>query len=173
MNKSLQEIVAQHPLFKGLSPQHLEVLADCAMKTSFKAGQIIFRPGDTANRFYLIENGKVALTTGVNGEPHEIQVIGAGDVLGWSWLFPPYEWHFEARALETTEAIFLYGTRLREACERDHDLGYELIKRMAEILMTRLQATRHELVRSARRAPPVYVEPMKEFAARSCELAKV
>jgi CRP-like cAMP-binding protein len=173
MNNNLQEIVAAHPLFKGLSPQHLEVLADCAMKTQFKAGEIIFRRGDTANRFYLIESGKVALTTAVNGAPHEIQIIGAGDVLGWSWLFPPYEWHFEARAIETTDAIFLYGTRLREVCERDHDLGYELIKRMAEILMMRLQATRREMARSSRRGPPVYVEPMKEFAASSCELARV
>ena len=70
----------------------------------------------------------------------------AGEVCGWSWLFPPYHWHFDARAVEPTEAIFFYGTRLREQCENDHDLGYELMKRMASVIIRRLQTTRRHLL---------------------------
>jgi CRP-like cAMP-binding protein len=75
-----------------------------------------------------------------------IQEIGAGEALGWSWLFPPYFWHFNARALEPTDAIFLYATPLRDECESDHELGYELVKRMAEVMLRRLQATRRQLL---------------------------
>ena len=77
-----------------------------------------------------------------------IQVIEAGDVLGWSWLFPPYSWRFDARTLEPVKAIFFYGTRLREHCEADHDLGYELMKRMAAVVIQRLQATREQLLQA-------------------------
>jgi CRP-like cAMP-binding protein len=75
-----------------------------------------------------------------------IQTVGPGDVLGWSWLFPPYFWHFNARVLQPTVAIFFYATPLREECESDHELGYELFKRMAEVMLTRLQATRRQLL---------------------------
>jgi len=95
----------------------------------------------------FIQQGKVALESGVGDRGTIlIQTIGAGEVLGWSWLFPPYYWHFDARALEPTRAIFFYGTRLREYCEEDHDLGYDLIKRMAQVVLTRLQATRRQLL---------------------------
>ena len=90
------------------------------MKTTFEAGQIIFAEGETANRFYLIETGRIALEAGGEGrEQVAIDVIGAGDLLGWSWLFPPYLWHFSARAVEPTNAIFFYGTVLREYCDAD------------------------------------------------------
>ena len=117
------------------------------MFTKFKPGELIFREGDPANRFYLILEGKVSLEshareTGVT----PIQCVEDGEVLGWSWLFPPYYWHFDARAVEATDAVFFYGTPLREECEADHDLGYELVKRMAEVMMKRLQATRRRLI---------------------------
>ena len=117
------------------------------MQTQWTAGQLIFSEGDQANRFYLIQHGKVLLQIpGVNNIDVPIQSIGDGEVLGWSWLFPPFYWHFEARALEPTTALFLYGTRLREECEADHDLGYDLMKRVVQVVIQRLQATRHQLL---------------------------
>lgn len=114
---------------------------------SYQPGEIIFREGDPANRFYLIERGKVALESSrPEREPVLVQYVGPGDVLGWSWLFPPYYWHFDARAAEATDAIFFYGARLREQCEEDHDLGYELLKRMSAVIIQRLQATRKQLL---------------------------
>jgi CRP/FNR family cyclic AMP-dependent transcriptional regulator len=139
--------VALHPFLAGMSPTHLALLTDCAMASHFKAGQIILREGEIANRFYLIESGKVVLESGEGfGEPVVMETIGAGDLLGWSWMFPPYVWHFTARAVEPTEAIFFYGTILREYCERDHSLGYELFKRIAPVMLRRLQAARKKML---------------------------
>lgn len=116
------------------------------MVTNFGAGEFIFREGDPANRFYLIHSGTVALESRTNDGPRVVQTIGPGDVLGWSWLFPPYFWHFDARAVEPVEAVFFYATPLRAECEADHELGYELLSRMAQIVITRLQATRRQLL---------------------------
>lgn len=139
--------VALHPFLAGMTPAHLALLTDCAIPVHFKKGQTILREGELANRFYLIESGKVVLESGEGfGEPVTVETIGPGDLLGWSWMFPPYVWHFTARAAEPTEAIFFYGTILREYCEKNHSLGYELFKRMAPVMMKRLQAARHKML---------------------------
>lgn len=139
--------VGLHPFLAGLSKHHLALLTDCAMAIHFPAGQTILREGEFANRFYLIESGKVELESGgAFGKPVVIETIGAGDLVGWSWMFAPYVWHFTARAMEPTNAIFFYGTILREYCERDHTLGYELFKRMSAVMMRRLQAARTKML---------------------------
>jgi len=144
---SLAKAIAEHPFWKGMTADHLKILADCAMYSRFEAGQMIFEEGDPANRFYLILEGNVVLESYVRERGTVlIETIGAGDVLGWSWLFPPYYWHFDARALEPTKAIFLYATRLRENCEEDHEFAYQLLRRTAEVVIRRLQATRRELL---------------------------
>jgi phosphoribosylamine--glycine ligase len=150
---SLLAGIAAHPFLRGLPEAHLEMLADCAMRSQFQAGEQIFAEGDPANRFYLITKGKVALESLRNGAPVQVQSIGAGDVLGWSWLFPPYVWHFSARAAEVTEAIFLYGTRVRALCDENHDLGYELMSRTANVAISRMMAARHELVGKKKASP--------------------
>jgi len=145
--KVVQSVIAEHPFLHGLRPAHLAVLAENSMSMHYEPGTLIFREGDPANRFYLIERGKVSLESSRRDEPAvPIQTIGPGDVLGWSWLYPPYYWHFDARAVEPATAIFFYGTRLREQCEEDHDLGYELMKRMTQVVIQRLQATRRQLL---------------------------
>jgi len=145
--KTLEESIAQHPLLKGMNAEHLKILLDSTTRAEFAADEIIFREGDPANRFYLIEEGRVQLVSRKQDRPPvEIQTIGAGDILGWSWLFPPYYWNFEARAIEPLKAIFFYGTRLLEKCEEDPAFGYELMKRMSAVMLQRLQATRRELL---------------------------
>ncbi|MEY2512326.1 MAG: hypothetical protein QOE26_3089 [Verrucomicrobiota bacterium] len=139
--------VALHPFLAGMNRTQLALLTDCAMVVHFKPGQPIFSEGELANRFYLIESGKVILeSSGRSGDPVVIDKVGAGGLLGWSWMFPPYVWHFSARASEQTEAIFFYGTILREYCERDHSLGYELFKRMSAVMIKRLQAAREKML---------------------------
>lgn len=142
----LQEAISRHPFLRGMPEDQLALLADCAMHSHFSAGEQIFRKGDPANRFYLITSGSIALESSANGQSVPVQNIGAGDVLGWSWLFPPYVWHFDARAEKNSDAIFLYGSRVRELCEENHHLGYELMKRMANVVIARLMAARHESV---------------------------
>ena len=150
----VDRIVATHPFFKGMSPHQLRLLRDFAMPATFAAGESIFREGDPANRFYLIQSGAVALESFSAGKGRIlIETLHGGDVLGWSWLFPPYYWHFDARALEPTEAVFIYGTPLREECEEDHELGYELFKRLAAVMLDRLQATRRQIL--GMRPPPL------------------
>jgi len=144
--ESMATRVALHPFLVGMNHTELALLTDCAMATHFKPGQIIFREGEPANRFYLLETGKVMLESGEGfGKPVVVETIGAGDLLGWSWMFPPYVWHFTARAVEPTEAIFFYGTILRE-WERDPSLGYQLYKRMAPVMLRRLQAARKKML---------------------------
>ena len=154
--QTLEQAVAAHPFLMAISEHHIRLLADSASRTTFEAGQLIFREGETANRFYLIEDGKVALeATGKEDEPVSIDVIGAGELLGWSWLFPPFVWHFSARAVEPTNAIFFYGTVLREYCDADPSLGFELFKRMSEVMIKRLQSARTQLLATKTGFSPV------------------
>jgi CRP-like cAMP-binding protein len=150
MNRQeLEAAVAAHPFLIGMNEHQIRLLADCAMQTHFEPEQMIFREGETANRFYLIERGRVALESTAQGEqPVVIDEIGDGDLLGWSWLFPPYVWHFGARAVTPTDAIFFYGTVLREYAEKDHSLGFELFRRMSEVMTRRLQSARDRLLRA-------------------------
>ena len=162
----LEAQVAAHPFLIGISTHHIRLLADCAMRSQFAAGQVIFQKGETANRFYLIERGRVALESSTLGEVVRIDEVGAGDLLGWSWIFPPYVWHFDARAIEPTTAIFLYGTILREYCENDPALGYELFKRMSEVMMRRLQAARVKLSQSMKNASRQERNHLRDESAR-------
>ncbi len=148
--------VAAHPFFAGMSAHYIRLLADCAIATRFEKDQVIFRAGETANRFYLIESGKIVLEAGENAgcAPVIIDRIGAGDLLGWSWIFPPYIWHFTARAVELTNSIFFYGTILREYCDKDSALGYELFKRMSEVMIRRLQGARSQLLEAMVKTRP-------------------
>jgi CRP/FNR family transcriptional regulator, cyclic AMP receptor protein len=145
--QTLEPILAKHPFFEGLEPKYLQLITSCASNVRFEAETYIFREGEPASLFYIIRQGKVALETlaGSRG-PITIETIEAGEVLGWSWLFPPYRWHFDARVVEPTRAIVLDGVCLRTKGETDHDLGYELVKRVAQIMMQRLQATRLQLL---------------------------
>ena len=145
--ESISVRVALHPFFVGMNPTQLALLSDCAIDVHFEKGETVLREGELANRFYLIESGKVVLESGEkSGDPLIIETIGAGDLLGWSWMFSPHIWNFTARATEPTEAIFFYGTILREYCERDPSLGYELFKRMAPVMLRRLQAARQKML---------------------------
>ncbi len=145
--KTLNGILATHPFFSGLEPAYLELAVGCASNVRFNAGDLIFKEGDQADNFYLIRQGQVALELFVPGRgPITIQTVGEGEILGWSWLIPPYHWRFDARATKTTLAIVLDGKCLRAKCEEDHELGYELVKRIVSILGQRLDATRLQLM---------------------------
>jgi len=159
---ALQTVIASQPFFRGFSAEHLDFLASCAMQTEFHDNEVIFQQGDVANRLYLIEDGKIALET----ERAEcgailIQTLGAGDALGWSWLFPPCVWRFSARAVAPTRAIFFYGTWLRERCEQDTNFGCKLMERTVQVAIDRLQATRQQLVEISQVALKAQAEALR------------
>ncbi len=145
--ETLERILAAHPFFRDLASAHLALLVGCASNARFDAGTFLFRTGEEANHFFLLREGAVALEAVAPGRPPlVVQTLGGGEILGWSWLVPPYHWTFDARALEPTRAIALDGKCMRAKCEVDHDLGYELLKRMAHILWERLEAARLQLL---------------------------
>ena len=130
---------------RGLAQNYLDFIVGCASHKVFKAVEIIHSEGEPADKFYLIRSGRVDIYI---EHPKEIiiQSIREGSILGWSWLVPPYKYRFSARAAENTRAIALDGKCLREKCEKNSDLGYELIKRLLNVFTERLEATRLQLV---------------------------
>jgi len=145
--ETLERILAEHPFFAELDPAYVKVLVGCASNVRFEAGAYLFREGQEANHFYLVRAGKVALDiVQPQRPPVTISTVEEGEILGWSWLVPPYHWHLDARAMQQTRAIALDGKCLRAKCEENHDLGYELLKRFAGIIEQRLNATRMQLV---------------------------
>jgi CRP-like cAMP-binding protein len=147
MIQTLEKVISEHPFFKGLEDRHIQFIVGCAKNVRFEEGHVIFREGDPADEFYFIREGLVAVELMV---PHRgsttILTVGAGEVLGWSWLLSPYRWHFGARTLHATRALSFDAKCLRAKCEEDHDLGYELLKRYAHVVSERLEATRLQLL---------------------------
>ncbi|MGA7559510.1 MAG: cyclic nucleotide-binding domain-containing protein [Terriglobales bacterium] len=145
--ETLEHIIAEHPFFADLESYYTNLLTGCASNVRFDAGSYIFKEGGEANEFYLIRAGKVALEIfAPQRKPVMLATLGEGEILGWSWLLPPYQWRFHAHAIETVRAIALDGKCLRTKCEDNHDLGYEILKRFASIMEQRLEATIFQLV---------------------------
>jgi CRP-like cAMP-binding protein len=144
---TLEQILKEHPFFNDFPAQHLELIVGCASNVRFEPGKVIFQEGETANTFYLIRQGKVALQmiSGRRG-PLTVLTVGEGEILGWSWLFPPHHYRFSARSVEPTRAFAIDGQCLRGKAEQDHDLGYHLLKRWAPVVERALDATRLQLV---------------------------
>ena len=143
----LQPLLATHPFFAGLEPKTLALVTGCASNVKFDAGQRVFKEGEEADQFYIVRQGRIAVEAfSPTRGPLVIQTVEEGDILGWSWLVAPYKWRFDAHALDLTRAIALDGKCLREKCETDHDLGYELLKRFAHVIGERLDATRLQLL---------------------------
>ena len=145
--QTLEGILGEHPLLVGMTPEHVELLAGCARNVRFEPGQFLLREGEAADGFFLVRQGKVAVQLfGPDRGAITIQTLGEGEVLGWSWLIPPYRWHFAAQAVELTRALSLDGKCLRGKCDEDRELGYELLRRFAVVMAERLEATTLQLL---------------------------
>jgi CRP/FNR family cyclic AMP-dependent transcriptional regulator len=139
--------LAAQPFFRDLDPALLAPLAHCATTLSVAAGASIFREHEEAATFYLITAGRVGLEIFVPGRgPTPIVTLHPGEALGWSWLFPPYRWQFDAVALDPVTLIVFDAARLRTHCMADHELGYEILLRVARVMAQRLQSTRIQLL---------------------------
>lgn len=141
------DLLSSQPFLGGLTPGQLDKLSLWSRRTVFHAGARLFEEGRRADRFWLIREGHVMLDTHVPGRGDVVvESLGPGAVLGWSWLYPPYRWHFSARAVQTTLAIELDGPGVRELCERDQELGHLLVSRFMAVVVDRLQQTRLRLL---------------------------
>jgi len=145
--RSIEDLVGELPTFAGLSPAQRELIAGCGSNRVFEAGEHLAREGDAADAFFVIRHGRVALELAASAKGAlMISTLGEGAVVGWSWLFPPHRWSFDARALEQVRAVAFDGACLRGKCDADHELGYVLMRRFAAVMLERLQATRLQLL---------------------------
>jgi CRP-like cAMP-binding protein len=145
--RNIEEYLPEHPFFEGLDADALAIVAGCASNVSFKPGEFLFRQGQPANQFFVVRRGRVSLQ--IHSPAVGTMVVDtadAGDVVGWSWLVPPYHWLFDARAAQATGAVAFDGECLRGKCEEDPRLGYELMKAVSQVMLSRLTAARVRLL---------------------------
>lgn len=145
--KDLEQMLADHSFFKGMDHADLTYIAGCAHNEVIEAGSMIFREGQPANAFYIIRQGDVSLVMrDAPRGPLTIETLHEGDVLGWSWLFPPYRWRFDARANSTARLTVFDGKCLRGKCDESPKLGYQLMKRFAGSMADRFTQTRIQVM---------------------------
>ena len=145
--EGLDRILREHPFFEGMAEEYRELIAGCAANETVPAGRYVYREGEPADRFYLIRHGKVALEVHVAGRPPIIvETLAPGELMGWSWLVPPYMASFDARALELVRVVSIDAACLRGKMEDDPALGYEFHKRFAPVIAGRLAAARRQLI---------------------------
>lgn len=140
------DILREHPLLGDLSDDSIKGLAACAKPVRFAPGSFVFREGDEANRFWVITRGMVSVELGTTAGTRVVQTLRRPSLLGFSWLFSPYLWMFDGHCPDEVEAIEFDGAAVRAACKADHQLGYEVMEAFAATVVSRLQATRLQLL---------------------------
>jgi CRP/FNR family transcriptional regulator, cyclic AMP receptor protein len=147
MTGPLAARISAHPFFAALTDAQLAALSEDAITETFTAGQRLFDEGGIADRFWLIEQGNIALDMRIPGRGDQIvETLGPGTVLGWSWLHPPYRWHFGAMARVATTTIAFDAASVRRRCDADPAFGYAALRSFTPVITERLQATRLRLL---------------------------
>ena len=145
--QSKDDYLSAHAFFAGLNEDYLKFLAEYATEKQIAKGDVLFQQGKAADKFYLVRSGRVSVQVpALVGPVLELQVLGENQVLGWSWLIPPYRWNFVARALEDTVVLEFDGSAILERCEKDPKFGYELFKRFTALMSERLDAARQKMM---------------------------
>ena len=145
--KSIATLLHEHPFFAGLSEETLTLIAGCGTNVHFKADETLFSENDPADLFYVLRRGRVAIELDpARGEALVLETVEAGEILGVSWILPPYRFAFDARAMEDTSAVAIDAACLRGKCDNDPALGYALFTRFAGLVHDRLQAARLQLL---------------------------
>lgn len=145
--RTIADLLREHDFLAGLDPAAVSFIAGCGQNVHFDADQYVFRESERADRFYIVRDGRISLESHVPGRGAiVIDSVGPGQLLGVSWLVPPYRWTFDGRAVEPVRAVALDGACIREKCEVDTDLGFELLKRIAAVGQSRLRSARVRLL---------------------------
>ncbi len=144
---SIAEELREHRFFVDMDPDAVELLAGCGRNVVVPAGTAMIREGRDADEFWAIRDGHAALGVATPARGMAvIETLHAGDILGWSWLLPPYRWHFDADAIDDVHAVVFDAACLRQKCEADPALGFHLTQRFARVLDERLRAARLQLL---------------------------
>jgi len=145
--EGLDDLIGKHPFFADMRDDFRLLVAGCAKNTVFEAGQYLFHEGESADHFYVLRHGRVALELSAPGRGAlTFQTINEGEIVGVSWLIPPYRWTYDARAPELVRAVSIDAACLRGKCEADHDLGYDMMKRFMPVLIKRLQSAQLQIL---------------------------
>ncbi len=144
--RDLGETLRDQPFLRGLEDRFFRLIVGCASNARFKAGERLFQEGGPADRFYLIRDGAVALEISAPGRTLTVQTLRKGELVGVSWLVPPYRWTYDARAVEPVRVVAIDAACLRNKSEADHDLGYEMMKRFMPIMVQRLHSARLQVL---------------------------
>lgn len=144
--QTIEQYLPSHPFFEGLGPDELALMAGCAANVHHRPGEYLFHEGDPADTFYVVRRGRIAIETRLPTGSVVLDAAQDGDVVGWSWLIPPYRWTFDARATDETSAIAFDGACLRGKCLDDPALGYALLQRVVGVMSARLQSARVRLL---------------------------
>jgi CRP/FNR family transcriptional regulator, cyclic AMP receptor protein len=141
--RTISELLHEHPFFAGLDEETAARLESCATNVHLRPGQYLFHEGEPADRLYVLRRGRVALEVHVPGRgEHVVATVDAGEVVGWSWFVPPYQWFFDGRAMTEVSAVSLDAGCLRQKCELDPEMGYAFMQRVAQVMYHRLQSAR-------------------------------
>jgi CRP/FNR family transcriptional regulator, cyclic AMP receptor protein len=154
MTRQQVSVLAAQPFLRGMPPAQLAELAELCEHVSIPPRERLFDEGSRADRFWIIDAGRVTLDASVPGEGRVIiETLGRGDVVGLSWMLPPYQWRFGAMAAQPTQAFVFDARAVRSAGDADPLLGYELSRRFSAVVVHRLQATRARLIEACSRPP--------------------
>jgi len=146
-NQSTAEYLSAHEFFSEFSDDVLKFLCECSSTREIKKGQILFRQGEHADRFYVVRKGRISLQMpAIMGPTLEIQSVDEGQILGWSWLISPYQWNFQTKAEEDSELLQFDGTAILARCEQEPKFGYELLKKFAALMSVGLNAARQKMM---------------------------
>jgi CRP/FNR family cyclic AMP-dependent transcriptional regulator len=145
--QSIEDYLSAHAFFSRMDSSFLKFLSNSAAGLRIKKGDVLFKQGAPADKFYLLRNGQVSVQVpALVGPALEIQTLGEDQILGWSWLIPPYRWSFLARAVEDSDLLEFDGSAILARCEKDPKFGYELFKRFAALMSERLDAARQKMM---------------------------
>ena len=146
-NQSITEYLSAHEFFSEFSDDDLKFLCECSSMREIKKGQILFRQGEHADKFYVVRSGRISIQMpAIMGPTLEIQAVEEDQVLGWSWLISPYKWNFQTKAEEDSELLQFDGVAILARCEQEPKFGYELLKKFAGLMSVRLNAARQKMM---------------------------
>ena len=146
-NPSITEYLSAHEFFSEFSDDVLKFLCECSSTREIKKGQILFRQGENADKFYIVRSGRISIQMpAIMGPTLEIQSVDEGQILGWSWLISPYQWNFQTKAEEDSELLQFDGVAILARCEQEPKFGYELLKKFAGLMSVRLNAARQKMM---------------------------
>jgi CRP/FNR family transcriptional regulator, cyclic AMP receptor protein len=145
-SRTIRDLLAAQPVLAGLEAGDLDLMAGCGRNRVAEVGAFLASEDDPADQFFVLRAGRVALEIDSPTGPLVIETIGPGQLVGWSWIFPPHRWVYDVEVLEEAHVVAIDAACLRAKCDSDTAFGYRVMQRFAQVVAERLAATRLRLL---------------------------